>query len=41
LAKRQLTWLRKWPDVRWLDSDDKFIVGAALKKIRHRITFEV
>ncbi|MDY6840592.1 MAG: tRNA (adenosine(37)-N6)-dimethylallyltransferase MiaA [Pseudomonadota bacterium] len=41
LAKRQLTWLRKWPDVGWLDSDDKFIVGAALKKIRPRITFEV
>ncbi|PSJ38698.1 tRNA (adenosine(37)-N6)-dimethylallyltransferase MiaA [Zobellella taiwanensis] len=23
LAKRQLTWLRSWPDLTWLDSDDK------------------
>jgi len=39
LAKRQLTWLRKWSDVDWLDSDDKLIVEAALKKIRLRTTF--
>ncbi len=39
LAKRQLTWLRKWPDVVWLDSDDKLIAEAALKKIRLRTTF--
>ena len=23
LAKRQLTWLRSWPEVRWLDSNNK------------------
>ncbi len=23
LAKRQLTWLRSWPDIVWFDSDDK------------------
>jgi tRNA dimethylallyltransferase len=40
LAKRQLTWLRKWSDVDWLDSDDKLIVEAALKKIRVRTTFK-
>ncbi|WP_417566336.1 tRNA (adenosine(37)-N6)-dimethylallyltransferase MiaA [Marinobacter sp.] len=39
LAKRQLTWLRKWSDVDWLDSDDKLISEAALKKIRLRTTF--
>ena len=32
LAKRQLTWLRKWPDALWLDSDSKDIVADALKK---------
>ncbi len=39
LAKRQLTWLRKWSDVDWLDSEDKLIAKAALKKIRLRTTF--
>ncbi|WP_227506792.1 tRNA (adenosine(37)-N6)-dimethylallyltransferase MiaA [Marinobacter subterrani] len=39
LAKRQLTWLRKWSDVDWLDSDDKLIAEAALKIIRLRTTF--
>ncbi|WP_018402419.1 tRNA (adenosine(37)-N6)-dimethylallyltransferase MiaA [Marinobacter gelidimuriae] len=32
LAKRQLTWLRKWPDALWLGSDNKDIVADALKK---------
>lgn len=40
LAKRQLTWLRKWADVSWLDSDDKLVAEAALKKIRLRTTFK-
>lgn len=39
LAKRQLTWLRKWSDVTWLASDDKHIIDAALKNIRLRTTF--
>ena len=39
LAKRQLTWLRKWSDVDWLDSEDKLIAEAALKKIKLRTTF--
>ncbi|MGO1692036.1 MAG: tRNA (adenosine(37)-N6)-dimethylallyltransferase MiaA [Marinobacter sp.] len=39
LAKRQLTWLRKWSDLNWLDSEDGFIVEAALKKVRLRTTF--
>ncbi|MBU2954573.1 tRNA (adenosine(37)-N6)-dimethylallyltransferase MiaA [Marinobacter sp. F3R08] len=38
LAKRQLTWLRKWSDVEWLNSDDKLIVESALKKIQLHTT---
>jgi len=40
LAKRQLTWLRKWPDVRWLDTDDSFVVSTALKKLGLRATLK-
>ncbi|MCF7980644.1 MAG: tRNA (adenosine(37)-N6)-dimethylallyltransferase MiaA [Pseudomonadales bacterium] len=32
LAKRQLTWLRSWPDLNWLDSETENLVGVALKK---------
>lgn len=39
LAKRQLTWLRKWSDLNWLDSEGGFIVEAALKKVRFHTTF--
>jgi tRNA dimethylallyltransferase len=41
LAKRQLTWLRKWSDVDWLDSSDELVIEAALKKIRLRTTFNL
>lgn len=41
LAKRQLTWLRKWSDVHWLASEDEYISTAALKKIRLRTTFNL
>jgi len=40
LAKRQLTWLRKWSDVRWLDSDDKMVASEALKKLGRRTTLK-
>lgn len=33
LAKRQLTWLRSWPDVIWLDSDDTDLLNTALKNM--------
>lgn len=33
LAKRQLTWLRSWPDLEWLDTDDKNVIDKALKII--------
>ena len=34
LAKRQLTWLRSWPDVHWLDTLSKNLLDDALKVIR-------
>ena len=40
LAKRQLTWLRKWSDVHWLDSGDKLVVEKALKKLGLRTTLK-
>ncbi|TNE71568.1 MAG: tRNA (adenosine(37)-N6)-dimethylallyltransferase MiaA [Gammaproteobacteria bacterium] len=40
LAKRQLTWLRKWSDVEWLGSDANIITKVALKKIEQRTTFK-
>ena len=30
LAKRQLTWLRSWPDLHWLESDDPALLDKAL-----------
>ncbi|MDC0661690.1 tRNA (adenosine(37)-N6)-dimethylallyltransferase MiaA [Marinobacter sp. SS21] len=38
LAKRQLTWLRKWPDVNWLDSESGQNADAALKIVGARTT---
>ena len=34
LAKRQLTWLRSWPDLHWLETGDKKVLEQALKIIR-------
>lgn len=39
LAKRQLTWLRKWQDVHWLDSADPFLVLETLKNSGLHATF--
>lgn len=33
LAKRQLTWLRAWPEVHWLDSDDPALLEKTLERI--------
>ncbi|WP_404363925.1 tRNA (adenosine(37)-N6)-dimethylallyltransferase MiaA [Marinobacter sp.] len=38
LAKRQLTWLRKWPDVHWLASESRQNVAKALNIIALRTT---
>lgn len=31
LAKRQITWLRSWPDLHWLDTEDPNLLQSALK----------
>lgn len=31
LAKRQITWLRSWPDLHWLDTNDPNLLQSALK----------
>lgn len=31
LAKRQITWLRSWPDLNWFDSDDPNLLENVLK----------
>ncbi|WP_211830021.1 tRNA (adenosine(37)-N6)-dimethylallyltransferase MiaA [Kistimonas asteriae] len=38
LAKRQLTWLRSWPDLNWLDSLSPNLVDDALKVITPNLT---
>ena len=40
LAKRQLTWLRKWPNVYWLNAGDPQVVVNALKKSGLGTTFK-
>lgn len=40
LAKRQLTWLRKWSDLYWLDSTSPEMADSALKIIGSRTTFK-
>lgn len=40
LAKRQLTWLRKWSDVHWLDTDSGQKLADALKIIESRTTLD-
>ena len=37
LAKRQLTWLRSWPDVYWLDTLSYDLPGDALKVIKQAL----
>lgn len=34
LAKRQITWLRSWPDLHWLDTEDPNLLQSALKILR-------
>ena len=40
LAKRQLTWLRKWRDLHWLDTNDRRMTDQALKIIANRLTLK-
>ncbi|OXY80723.1 tRNA (adenosine(37)-N6)-dimethylallyltransferase MiaA [Oceanimonas doudoroffii] len=34
LAKRQLTWLRGWPELTWLDTDDKDVCRQLVERVR-------
>jgi tRNA dimethylallyltransferase len=36
LAKRQLTWLRRYPEVVWLDSDAADLVGQTVEMLGGR-----
>ncbi len=38
LAKRQLTWLRKWPGVEWLEAESRQNLASALKILQLRTT---
>jgi tRNA dimethylallyltransferase len=40
LAKRQLTWLRKWSGLDWLETGDELVSDTALKIIEFRTTFK-
>ena len=40
LAKRQITWLRRWPDCHWLDGGDPKSLEKALKIIKAGPTLE-
>jgi len=37
LAKRQLTWLRRYPEVVWLDSGTANLVGQAVETVSARL----
>ena len=39
LAKRQITWLRSWPDLHWLESRDPELLQSALKILRANAIF--
>ena len=39
LAKRQITWLRSWPDLHWLRTDDPDLLQSALKILRANAIF--
>lgn len=34
LAKRQLTWLRKWPDLEWIDSEDPLREQVVIQRVQ-------
>ncbi|WLQ14532.1 tRNA (adenosine(37)-N6)-dimethylallyltransferase MiaA [Hahella aquimaris] len=37
LAKRQMTWLRSWPEINWLSADDTQLVEVAMRLISQRL----
>ncbi|AAO90595.1 tRNA (adenosine(37)-N6)-dimethylallyltransferase MiaA [Coxiella burnetii] len=34
LAKRQLTWLRRWPDAKWFNSEDKDLISQVVDYLK-------
>ncbi len=38
LAKRQMTWLRSWPDLNWLETDDPDIFGKFMVIFHSKLT---
>lgn len=40
LAKRQITWLRSWPDLHWLDTEDPNLLKSALKILQQNAIFK-
>lgn len=40
LAKRQITWLRSWPDLYWLDSLDQNLLQSSLKILKSHSIFK-
>lgn len=39
LAKRQMTWLRSWPDLHWLDANDPNLLKSTLKILESAAIF--
>jgi len=39
LAKRQVTWLRSWPDLYWLETEDRNLLQSALKILHANAIF--
>ncbi|WP_221800728.1 tRNA (adenosine(37)-N6)-dimethylallyltransferase MiaA [Oceanobacter mangrovi] len=39
LAKRQITWLRSWPDLHWLETDSPELLSTALKILEANAIF--
>jgi len=37
LAKRQITWLRSWQDLEWLDSMDANLIPHTVRKVQEFI----
>lgn len=40
LAKRQLTWLRSWPEVQWFNSEDKTVFSQVANYLKNILTIK-
>ena len=41
LAKRQITWLRSWPDLHWLLTESPDLSAQVLKKVESKPLFKL